>query len=48
MVAHPAPLYKEDFDAVNVPISFICSECFITVDKIIFTGTYSELSLYTS
>jgi hypothetical protein len=43
VVAHPAPLYKEDFDKVNVPISFICSEGFVTVDKI-FTGTYSDLS----
>jgi hypothetical protein len=26
VVAHLAPLNKEDFEKVNVPISFICSE----------------------
>jgi hypothetical protein len=35
VVAHPGPLNKEDFEKVNVPVSFICSEGLIYYSPIV-------------
>lgn len=48
VVAHPAPLFKENFDKVNVPISLICSECLGFINNPIFTSTYLEFLLHIS